>query len=356
MATERQIEANRRNAARSTGPRTEEGKARSRANATTHGLSGESAAVEARRSEAFEGRRALWAAERKPVGASANWSLDRAVAASLRIEGCERAMDDLVDATRRRASLGWDEARDAEASEAYARLGRDPVRAARRLRTTLAGAVLLLDAWTGLGQALLAEGDWTDAEASKALDLLGAAPDLRKGRTAVDPPEGVARPAFRRALVAEEVARLEDLIAESLVPLDEGDREREAAGDLALLSKPGRLLARYEREAWRRYRESIAELEAPTARPVPAPDPNPVVVSPPVAPSPRPCSVEPPATTFEEERRAVQALAAPFRKQAEAEGFPTFDDDEDDDSAWLEELERRLDGTNPISDPEPAVA
>jgi hypothetical protein len=38
MATEKQIEANRRNAEKSTGPRTKAGKARSRLNARRHGL------------------------------------------------------------------------------------------------------------------------------------------------------------------------------------------------------------------------------------------------------------------------------------------------------------------------------
>lgn len=38
MATEKQIAANRRNALKSTGPRTPEGKARSRWNALKHGI------------------------------------------------------------------------------------------------------------------------------------------------------------------------------------------------------------------------------------------------------------------------------------------------------------------------------
>lgn len=41
MATDKQIEANRRNAQKSTGPRTEEGKHHSRLNAFTHGLTGQ---------------------------------------------------------------------------------------------------------------------------------------------------------------------------------------------------------------------------------------------------------------------------------------------------------------------------
>lgn len=46
MASDRQYSANRQNALRSTGPRTEEGKIRSSANATTHGLSAQKIIIE----------------------------------------------------------------------------------------------------------------------------------------------------------------------------------------------------------------------------------------------------------------------------------------------------------------------
>ena len=58
MATSRQIEANRRNAQRSTGPRTEVGKARSRLNARKHGLTSKMLLIVGETSNDFDELRA----------------------------------------------------------------------------------------------------------------------------------------------------------------------------------------------------------------------------------------------------------------------------------------------------------
>src|SRR5262245_17283899 len=60
MATERQIAANRANSLRSTGPTSEEGRARSSMNATKHACFSKKAAFAREESYAFENRRIKW--------------------------------------------------------------------------------------------------------------------------------------------------------------------------------------------------------------------------------------------------------------------------------------------------------
>ena len=355
MATERQIQANRLNAARSTGPTSRAGKAKSRANATKHGLAGESAAVEAGTSAEFEERRARWAAEREPVGQAAGWALDRAVAASLRIERCERSLENLTAASRERARLAWDQDRAVEAATIAGRLARDPVLASRQLQASLAGVELLVEAWLGLVAALGAGGDWSESQASRALDLLGVAADLRSGRTPIDGPEGGDPVAFRRGLALEEVDRLEALGEEALAPLDEMDRRHALAGDVALLSRPAKLVLRYERDAWRRFRESMRQVEAgaqavaPPSPPVVAPPPRAVAPASAVAsrPEARERAVARPSPSLEGELRALLAEVAPIRGEVTDRLVSMGLGDQ---VAWLDELERRIDAM-----PEPAA-
>ena len=327
MATERQIEANRRNASRSTGPTSEAGKARSRANATKHGMAGESAVVEPGLSAAFRERRARWAAEQQPVGEAGGWALDRAVAASLRIEACERSMEELTAASQERARLAWDQDRAVEAATIFGRLARDPVLASRQLQASLAGVERLVEAWLGLAATLVDGGDWSESEASRALDLLGVDADLRSGRTLVDGPAGTDPVAYRRELVREEVDRLEALAEEAMIPLDAMERRLAMEGDAALWSKPAKLVLRYERDAWRRFRESMREVQAPAPPPVVA-APAPVVVSRPEARERAVAAPSPPP-----------AGAAPVRPGVVDRPGPVGPDDED---ARLDELERRL--------------
>jgi hypothetical protein len=350
MTTERQIEANRINASRSSGPKSASGKARSRANATKHGMAGESA-IEVATDAEFHERRAKWAAEQRPVGEAGHWALDRVVAATFRIERCEHALDQVVAESRERATMAWEEDRQVEAATAFARLARDPVLASRQLRASLAGVGLLVEAWLGL-VAALEVGDWSESEASSALDLLGAAADLRSGRTLIDDPEGGNPIPYRRELAFEEIERLESLRDESMAPLDRMDHRRAMAGDLAVLSKPARLVLRYERDAWRRYNQAMKEVRdsAAGASPGQVGDPRvagakveranvatrtPVqTVGPPPA-APRPA----PASSHAEERRALQAAVAPIREGV-IEGLRAMGLHDED--AWLEELERRI--------------
>jgi hypothetical protein len=315
MATDRQIEANRRNGALG-GPKTEAGKARSRLNATKHGMASQSADVEAGVSSEFEQRRAKWAAEQNPVGEAGNFALDRVVAATFRIERCEQAMNELTVTVSQRATLVWDEDRAVEAAKIFARLARDPVLASRQLQTTLAGAALLLDAWLGLGATLIAGKDWSESEASRALDLLGVAVDLRSARTLIDDPAGGDALDFRRSLVGEEIDRLEALTNEALIPLDTLERRQAMKGDIALLSKPAKLILRYERDAWKRYWDSMNELknQAPAAVVVAA---EPVVVELP---------------------RVLERPVAPAPKQLEAANQIDELGSVDDDDEWIGSL------------------
>ncbi len=278
MATERQIEANRSNARRSSGPRTEAGKATSRLNALKHGLAAELTTADREGAEAgrFADRREAWSDELRPEGERGSWALDRAVAASIRIERCEAAFHALVVDDSSRAALAWDLDRRADAAMLAGRLGRDPARVQAQLETTRHGVDLMARLWDRLIAALDAAGDWSAPERSLALDLLGLPAGLRTGRTPLDPPGPTDDLAGHlRGLAAREAARLRRNESEALAPLDDLGRRQAEAGVTTLVSKPARLIFRYEGDAWRRYRAAIRDLQAPDdASPVTERDPD----------------------------------------------------------------------------------
>ena len=91
MATEKQIEANRRNAQASTGPRTEAGKEASRGNALKHGMRAEVFEVLPNEDPAeFAARVAAWEHDLKPVGEAEAHLARRAAAIVWKLDRLER--------------------------------------------------------------------------------------------------------------------------------------------------------------------------------------------------------------------------------------------------------------------------
>src|SRR5262245_47504261 len=177
---------NRRNASRSTGPRTPEGKARSRFNALKHGLSAAIPVLPGEDPDAFRRRREAWAAALDPgdvverflaeQAATASWKIERAdrleaarLAAAARAAAAERRAGRRHEADQLgRVLLGSDgqapdpdlartalKTLDPEVEAGPVADGRDPFRSLLdRLESTAEGCGWLLGRWAELGTAL----------------------------------------------------------------------------------------------------------------------------------------------------------------------------------------------------------
>src|SRR4029079_2999177 len=86
MISERKKEANRQNAQKSTGPRTEQGKAKSRRNALKHGMTSEGTVLTPEDTELFQERMHGWTLKERPEGELDTYLLGCAVLASVHID------------------------------------------------------------------------------------------------------------------------------------------------------------------------------------------------------------------------------------------------------------------------------
>ena len=286
IASEARAAAARLNSQKSTGPRTAEGKERSRANSYQHGMTGAGvvlspgdAAEVGRRAEAFR-------AELEPRGEYQSALARQAAVLSVRLDRCAAHEAEATASRVRHAGAEFEEAREAEADRLMKALFDDPAGNLRRLRRMPEGVDRLVAAWSEirlfLGQerafllgpevarrvsALSGRGPGSIG-ASRAEVLVrgiqGIQEDLEPGELDGVPPIDHRRWCRDRLVewIDAEIAGL----AAHRATLDHAAiaADRAGAATLALFdpSKEATLARRYEAAASREFHRAIRELKA----------------------------------------------------------------------------------------------
>ncbi len=164
------LEANRLNAQKSTGPRTPEGKARSRANGLKHGLC--SSVVVAEDLELVSGRISDWYFTLKPQNDYHMWLVEKIAVCSIRIDRAERMERRYRDRRSLKAELDWEDDRRLEVENLGAKIGLRPAQIVEELRRSPVGCDWLISRWSMLAHAADSKA-WTPDQTTLAFNLLG---------------------------------------------------------------------------------------------------------------------------------------------------------------------------------------
>ena len=261
--SEAKIAANRANAQKSTGPKTEAGKRRSRVNALKHGLCATvlvPESLELIRSRALEMFDSL-----APQDEYQAWLSSRVALLTIRVDRSERMERRARDKVCLKALLTWDLDREVEVERLGGKLSGRPEEVSRELRRTRHGCEWLIRRWSMLAHAADANKGWTDDQTRLAFDLLGTPLAFREGNRPgleLDGPGRSADPALDPAAVARRQVEALELQRDELADLDEVERHL-AETDLSHdADVECRRLRRYESRLHREIRWSIAQLES----------------------------------------------------------------------------------------------
>ncbi len=279
MATQAQIDANRKNALKSTGPKSKPGKDKTRFNGLKHGLRAEQLVLPGEDPAEFAAELKGWSDDWNPQSHTRAVLCERAAAASWRLRRSVR-----VEAARLRGLADAAAERfDAETREAIERavalFQTDPQAALARLRSHAAGVDHLIACWGGIA-GVLARGPaaWdADHYHASLMALLGHLPDAdprQAGPTAlasarlllvgdpdVDPlSDGEAKRAVATILRASEAERAR--LRATRARLEDTEELRRRAIGVACVdtSREAVLLHRYEMAHDRSLRATLKEL------------------------------------------------------------------------------------------------
>jgi len=264
-------EANRKNALKSTGPKSEDGKARVGRNALKHGLTSLKVAVEGEEGRIYEERLAAFRDQFQPKDAWQEWLVEQLAGLSLRLGRIERTEGRLRTVEAWRAGTLWGEDRRLEVEKVGANLEREPAKVVATLRQSPRGCDWQIERWASL--ARIADGTgargWTEAQTHLALDLPGTPEASRVGPPGVviDEEGRITGPAPSPAQLARcQVVELQALRE----TVGEADEARRAMVEAGLIDAPSREVAnirRYERAAHRQLYWLAAQMKEAGVRP-----------------------------------------------------------------------------------------
>ena len=340
--------ANRANAQRSKGPVTPEGKARSRANAVKHGLTGAGIALPTEDAAEVERRFTAMERELKPEGELGSYLVRRVAGLSVRVERSVRHESKMTADRVRRALDDYDEKRAAEVEEAFGRLATDPAASARKLLRTPEGVVRMIEAWLGI------KDDLGRKQPTRPFALHLQMAENLNGRRPGDLPisrsealchamslnfkflgerdgaglDEMARREWAKGQMVERIDEEVEALRELLetFDLDEITRDRAESADRALFdpSKEGILARRYEAAAERALYKALDQLKQ--AKPDQVPDPaEPVEPVEPADLPPAPDFEAPedsPEETEDQEAKEVTSALGSFGKSADGPTRP----------------------------------
>ena len=171
--SEAQLRANRLNAQKSTGPRTDEGKEQSRANSLKHGLAGAGVVSTREDDEEFERKLALYREHVGPGDELEDDLVRNMAMASTRLERCRR--QDLAGVAKRKGRVlrKWKANREEELRALFLRLGEEPAVVIGQLERMTRGCECLAGQWAQLEDKLQRDGCWAVEEYENALLMLG---------------------------------------------------------------------------------------------------------------------------------------------------------------------------------------
>ena len=153
---------NRENARKSTGPKTDAGKAISRSNALKHGLTAVTLTLPDENPDDVAARNQAWVDALRPGAVDEAELVDQLAYASLRLQRCARTETEILADQIRKAELQFDLAQDTRLIELTRLFREDSVKAVTEMQYFAPGVAWLIDRWEELKAAFETVGYWNN--------------------------------------------------------------------------------------------------------------------------------------------------------------------------------------------------